>query len=176
MTPQTIPDAVFHTRVRNPALDAENPFEWKDLTTEEIFAGKRIVLFAVPGAFTPACSDSHLPGYERHHDDFRSQGIDQVICLSVNDAFVMFQWAKSRAIEKVFMLPDGNGAFTRLMGMLVDRSAQGMGLRSWRYSMLVEDRRIAKFFSEPGQRDGPPGVPLDVSSAETMLDYLRKAS
>jgi peroxiredoxin len=176
MTPQQVPDAVFHTRVRNPALGGDNPFEWRDLTTDDVFAGRRIVLFALPGAFTPACSDSHLPGYERLHDDFRAAGIDRVVCLAVNDAFVMFQWARSRGIEKVFMLPDGNGEFTRKMGMLVDRSAQGMGMRSWRYSMLVEDRTIVQLFAEPGFRDNPPGVPVEVSGAETMLGYLRGAA
>jgi peroxiredoxin len=173
MTPQNVPDSVFQTRVRNPALGGDNPFEWKELTTAEIFAGKRIVLFGLPGAFTPACSESHLPGYETHHDAFIALGIDRVICLAVNDAFVMFQWAKAQGIEKVFMLPDGNGAFSRKMGMLVDRSAQGMGMRSWRYSMLVEDGRITALFSEPGLRDNPPGVPLEVSGAETMLAHLR---
>lgn len=175
MTPERVPDAVFHTRVRNEALGGDNPFEWKDVTTAEIFGGRRIVLFALPGAFTPACSESHLPGYEANYDALRAEGIDEVICLSVNDAFVMRQWALSRGVEKVFMLPDGNGDFTRLMGMLVDRSAQGLGLRSWRYSMLVEDGRIAKLFAEPGFGDNPPGVPLNVSGAETMLDYLRSA-
>jgi peroxiredoxin len=173
MTPQTVPDAVFHTRRRNDALGGPNPFEWKDLTTDDIFAGKRVVLFAVPGAFTPACSEGHLPGYETLHDDLIAEGVDQVVCLSVNDAFVMHQWAQSRGVTKVFMLPDGNGEFTRKMGMLVKRSAHGMGMRSWRYAMLVEDRAIVAMFVEPGFRDNPPGVPLDVSAAETMLDHLR---
>ncbi|NNF23244.1 MAG: peroxiredoxin [Rhodobacteraceae bacterium] len=173
MTPQNVPEAVFHTRVRNEALGGDNPFEWKDLTSGDVFEGKRIVVFALPGAFTPACSESHLPGYENLHDDFMKAGVDRVVCLAVNDAFVMFQWARSRGIEKVFMLPDGNGEFTRKMGMLVDRSAQGMGMRSWRYSMLVEDRAIVKLFSEPGFRDNPPGVPLELSGAETMLAFLQ---
>lgn len=172
MTPSTVPDVVFHTRVRNEALGGDNPFEWKDITTRDVFGGKRIVLFALPGAFTPACSDSHLPGYERHYDDFRAKGIDQVVCLAVNDAFVMFQWAKSRNIEKVFMLPDGNGDFTRRMGMLVERTSNGMGLRSWRYSMLVEDGTIRRMFVEPNVRDNPPGVGLTVSNAETILASL----
>lgn len=173
MTPQHVPDAVFHTRVRNPALSGDNPFEWQDITSDAVFAGKRVVLFAVPGAFTPACSDEHLPGFERHHDDFIDAGADSVVCLAVNDAFVMFQWARSRDVEKVVMLPDGNGEFTRKMGMLVDRSAQGMGFRSWRYAMLVEDREIVTLRSEPGFRDNPPGVPLTVSDAGTMLEHLR---
>jgi thioredoxin-dependent peroxiredoxin len=174
MTPATVPDVTFHTRVRNDALPGPNPFAWKDLTSAEIFGGRNVVLFAVPGAFTPACSDEHLPGYERHADDFFAVGIDEVICLSVNDAFVMYQWAQSRRIEKVFMLPDGNGDFTRLMGMLVRRGQQGMGLRSWRYAMHVEDGAIRTMFAEPGFRDDPPGVGLRVSDAETMLAYLRE--
>jgi peroxiredoxin len=175
MTPQTVPDAVFHTRRRNDALGGPNPYEWHDVTTADIFAGRRVALFAVPGAFTPACSDAHLPGYERLHDDLRAAGIDEVCCLSVNDAFVLRQWALSKGVEKVTMLPDGNGAFTRLMGMLVDRSAQGMGLRSWRYSMVVRDRTIETMFVEPGLRDNPPGVPVTVSDAETMLAWLKGA-
>jgi len=173
MSPATVPDVVFHTRVRNPALGGPNPFEWKDVTSADVFAGKRVVLFAVPGAFTPACSEAHLPVYERHHDDFVALGIDTVACLSVNDAFVMFQWAQSRNVDKVVMLPDGNGDFTRQMGMLVQRTGQGMGLRSWRYAMLVEDGAIRKMFVEPGFKDHPPGVPLEVSGAQTMLEYLR---
>ena len=173
MTPQTVPAATFHTRVRNESLGGPNPFEWKNLTTDDVFSGKRIVLFALPGAFTPACSESHLPGFEQHYDAFRAVGIDEVICLSVNDAFVMFQWALSRKIEKVQMLPDGNGEFTRKMGMLVERTSNGMGLRSWRYSMLVDDQKIEKLFIEPDLKDNPPGVPLEVSGAETMLSYLR---
>jgi peroxiredoxin len=173
MIPNRVPNVTFHTRVRNEKLDSSNPFEWKSVTSEDIFANKRIVLVALPGAFTPACSDSHLPGYENHYEDFKRLGIDQVICLSVNDAFVMFQWAKSRNIEKVFMLPDGNADFTRRMGMLVDRSSNGMSLRSWRYSMLVDNGVIEKVFAEPDIRDNPPGVGVTVSSAETMIAYLQ---
>ena len=173
MHPQTVPDARFHTRVRNDALDGPNPFEWKQVTTDDVFAGKRIVLFGVPGAFTPACSENHLPGYEAQYDSFRALGIDEVICLSVNDAFVMHQWALSRNIEKVRMLPDGNGEFTRKMGMLVERTGNGKGLRSWRYAMYVSDRTIEALLMEPGFKDNPPGVPLDVSSAENMLRHLQ---
>lgn len=173
MIPDTLPQTVFHTRQRNPALGGDNPFEWRDLTTTDIFAGKRSVVFALPGAFTPACSESHLPGYEENYDRFTALGIDQVVCIAVNDAFVMYQWARSRGVQKVMMLPDGNGDFTRLMGMLVDRSAQGLGQRSWRYAMLVDDCRIVKMFIEPDLRDNPAGVPMTVSGAQTMLDYLR---
>ncbi len=173
MTPKSVPDATFQTRVRYDATGGPNPYEWKAVSSEEIFAGKRIVLFAVPGAFTPACSEQHLPGYEANHEALLAEGVDQVICLAVNDAFVMFQWAKTQGIEKVFMLPDGNGEFSRKMGMLVERFGSGMGMRSWRYSMLVEDRKIEKVFIEPGFRDNPKGVPVEISGAETMLEYLR---
>src|SRR6056297_2408637 len=118
MIHQTVPDVEFPTRVRNAALGGQNPYEWKTITTDDLFAGKRIVLFGLPGAFTPACSESHLPGFESHYESFRDLGIDDVICLSVNDAFVMHQWALSRGVEKVRMLPDGNAEFTRKMGML----------------------------------------------------------
>lgn len=172
MVPNTVPDVTFHTRVRNDALGGQNPFEWKDVTAQELFAHKNIVLFAVPGAFTPACSDSHLPGFESKYAEFRALGIDAVYCLSVNDAFVMFQWAKSRDIRNVFMLPDGNGDFSRMMGMLVQRTRHGMGLRSWRYAAHVQDRQIQRIFAEPGFGDDPAGVGLTVSDADTMLRYL----
>lgn len=176
MTPSRVPDVVFQTRVRNDSLGEPNPFEWKSVTSGEIFGGKRVVLFALPGAYTPACSDSHLPAYETQYQVFRQLGIDDVVCLAVNDAFVMFQWAKSRNIEKVRMLPDGNASFTRRMGMLVDRSAHGMAMRSWRYSMYVNDGAIEKLFVEPDVRDNPGGVGVTVSDAETMVSYLQGAS
>lgn len=174
MIPSTVPDVTFHIRVRNAALGGSNPFEWKDITSKEIFSGKRVVLLGVPGAFTPTCSDSHLPGYEHKYEKFMQLGIDQVICLSVNDAFVMFQWAKSRDIKNVFMLPDGNGDFTRRMGLLVDRSKTGMAMRSWRYSMLVDDGNIEKVFLEPNIGDNPTGGGVEVSDADTMLAWLQK--
>lgn len=132
-----------------------------------------MVLFGVPGAFTPACSDSHLPGYEEKFDAFSALGFDRVLCLSVNDAFVMHQWALLRNIEKVTMLPDGNGEFTRKMGMLVERTEQGMGLRSWRYSLHAVDGVIKQLFVEPGFTDNPSGVAVNISDADTMLDFLR---
>ena len=175
MHPQTVPNTVFNVRVRNEALDGANPFEWSTLTTADIFSGQKVVLFAVPGAFTPACSETHLPGYERLHDDLIAAGADKAVCLSVNDPFVMFQWARAHGIARVMMLPDGNGDFSRLMGMLVQRTTTGMGFRSWRYSMFVDDGQIRQMFIEPGLANNPPGVPVSVSGAETMLDYLRKA-
>ena len=168
-----VPHVVFKTRVRNEALGGPNPFEWKDLSSEEIFKGKNVVLFSLPGAFTPTCSTSHLPRYEELYEDFKAQGVDAVVCLSVNDAFVMFQWGKSQNAKNVFLLPDGNGEFTRKMGMLVDKRNLGFGQRSWRYSMYVENGEIKKLFAEPGYSDDCPTDPFEVSDADTMLNYLK---
>ena len=173
MTPQTVPHSVFYTRVRDDALDGLNPYEWKEVTSDEIFAARKVVLFAVPGAFTPVCSANHLPGYEGLHDDLIEAGADAVVCLAVNDAFIMFQWAQAQGIKKVSLLPDGNGDFTRKMGMLVKRTTTGMGMRSWRYSMFADDGQIMKMFIEPGLADDAPAVPLQMSGAENMLEYLR---
>ncbi|MEZ5528580.1 MAG: peroxiredoxin [Porticoccaceae bacterium] len=168
-----VPSVVFKTRVRNEALGGPNPFEWKDLSTDEVFKGKNVVLFSLPGAFTPTCSTSHLPRYEELYEEFKGQGVDAVVCLSVNDAFVMFQWGKSQNAKNVFLLPDGNGEFTRKMGMLVDKNNLGFGQRSWRYSMYVEDGEIKKLFVEPGFEDNCPSDPFEVSDADTMLNYLK---
>lgn len=168
-----VPNVVFKTRVRDESIGGDNPFRWQDVDSDTIFKGKKIVLFALPGAFTPTCSSTHLPGYEAKYQDIINQGVHDVYCLSVNDAFTMFQWSKHLGIEHVKMLPDGNGDFTRLMGMLVKKENLGFGYRSWRYSMLVEDGRIVKLFSEPGFSDNCPDDPFTVSDADTMLDYLR---
>ena len=169
----SVPQVTFKTRVRDESVEGENPFRWQDVTTQDVFAGKKIVLFALPGAFTPTCSSTHLPGYEKHHEDFLAQGVDDVYCLSVNDAFSMFQWAKQLDIHKVKMLPDGNADFTRLMGMLVKKQNLGFGGRTWRYSMLVIDGEIQQVFSEPGKMDNCPDDPYTCSDAETMLNFVR---
>lgn len=168
-----VPNVTFKTRVRNEALGGDNPFEWKDVTTDDIFKGKKVVVFSLPGAFTPTCSTSHLPRYEELYDEFKAQGVDAVVCISVNDAFVMFQWGKSQNAKNVFLLPDGNGEFTRKMGMLVDKHNLGFGPRSWRYSMYVEDGEIKQLFPEEGFEDNCPTDPFTVSDADTMLKYLK---
>jgi peroxiredoxin len=156
---QLVPEIAFRIR-RNG--------EWTTVTTGDLFAGKNVVLFALPGAFTPTCSSTHLPRYNELAPAFREQGIDTVICLSVNDPFVMDEWAKDQEADNVLLLADGNGAFTEKMGMLVDKSDLNFGKRSWRYSMLVRDRRIVKQFIEPQV----PGDPFEVSDADTMLAYI----
>lgn len=168
-----VPEVTFKTRVRDESVDGENPYRWQDVTSSEIFKGKNVVLFSLPGAFTPTCSSTHLPGYEKKYEEFRELGVDEVICLSVNDAFVMFQWGKAHGIEKVKMLPDGNADFTREMGMLVKKENLGFGMRSWRYSMYVEDGIIKKMFVEPGFSDDCPTDPFEVSDADTILEYLK---
>lgn len=167
-----VPDVVFKTRVRDESVGGENPFRWQDVTSKEIFGGKKIVVFGLPGAFTPTCSSTHAPGYEKSYDEFKKLGVDEVICVSVNDAFVMYQWAQKLGVKNIKMLPDGNGEFTRKMGMLVKKNNLGFGERSWRYSMYVEDGVIKKMFIEKGFSDDCPDDPFEVSDAQTMIGFL----
>jgi len=158
-TGQKVPQVSFRTREGG---------EWKTVTTDEIFKGKKVVVFSLPGAFTPTCSSAHLPRYNELAPAFFANGVDRIVCVSVNDAFVMNEWAKDQESDKVFLLPDGNGEFTDGMGMLVDKADLGFGKRSWRYSMLVRDGVVEKMFVEPQK----PGDPFEVSDADTMLAYI----
>ncbi|MBD1875808.1 peroxiredoxin [Nodosilinea sp. FACHB-131] len=168
-----VPEVVFKTRVRDESVGGPNPYRWQDVTTADLFAGKKVVVFSLPGAFTPTCSSNHLPRYEELYEEFKAHGVDTIICVSVNDAFVMFQWGQKVGAKNVFLLPDGNGEFTRKMGMLVDKSNLGFGMRSWRYSMLANDGNIEKIFVEPDFGDNCPIDPFEVSDADTMLAYLK---
>lgn len=168
-----VPEVTFKTRVRDESVSGDNPFRWQDVTSSEIFDGKTVVVFGLPGAFTPTCSSTHAPGFEALYDEFKAAGVDEVYCLSVNDAFVMKQWADKLGISKVKMLPDGNGDFTRAMGMLVKKENLGFGERSWRYSMLVKDGVIEKLFAEPGYSHNCETDPFEVSDAQTMLDAIK---
>lgn len=168
-----VPQVTFKTRVRNDSIEGPNPFEWKDLTSADIFNGKKVVVFSLPGAFTPTCSTSHLPRYEELYEEFKSLGVDAVVCISVNDAFVMYQWGLQQGAKNVFLLPDGSGEFTRKMGMLVCKDNLGFGMRSWRYSMFVDDGKIEKMFIEDGFEDNCATDPFEVSDADTMLNYLK---
>jgi peroxiredoxin len=170
----TVPHVVFKTRVRDESIGGDNPFRWQDVTSDAIFKNRKVVIVALPGAFTPTCSNTHLPGYDAKYQQIIDHGVDEIYCLSVNDAFTMFQWGKHLGIQHVKMLPDGNGDFTRGMGMLVKKENLGFGYRSWRYAMLVEDGRIVKVFSEPGQADNHPEDPFTISDADTMLAYLNQ--
>lgn len=169
----TVPQITFKTRIRDTSVEGENPFRWQDITSNDIFKGKKIVLFALPGAFTPTCSSTHLPGFEAKYEDLKAKGVDEVYCLSVNDAFTMFQWSKSLGVKNVKMLPDGNGQFTRLMGMLVKKENLGFGDRSWRYSMIVDNGEITALFSEPGKMDNCPDDPFTCSDVDTVLNHLK---
>lgn len=156
---QRVPDVVFRTR---------EDHDWKDVSSQDLFAGRTVVVFALPGAFTPTCSSTHLPRYEALYDCFEGCGVDEIVCMSVNDAFVMDEWGRSQGVHRVRLIPDGSGAFARGMGMLVNKDDLGFGERSWRYSMLVRDGVVEKMFIEPDQ----PGDPFLVSDADTMLSYL----
>jgi peroxiredoxin len=147
--------------------------EFVTRTSAELFDGKRVVLFSLPGAFTPTCSAYQLPGFEEKYDDFIGSGIDDIYCLSVNDGFVMNAWAQDQNIEKVKLIPDGNAYFTRSMGMLVSKSNLGFGDRSWRYAMVVDNGIISKLFLEEGMRDNADTDPYQASTPEVVLDYLK---
>lgn len=142
--------------------------EWIQRSTKDIFSGKTVVVFSLPGAFTPTCSSTHLPRYNELAPSFKANGVDEIVCISVNDTFVMNAWAADQESNNVSLIPDGNGDFTEAMGLLVDKSAIGFGKRSWRYSMLVKDGVVQKMFIEPDL----PGDPFEVSDADTMLAYV----
>ena len=155
-------------RVPNVTFRTRDDSQWQDITTDELFAGKTVIVFSLPGAFTPTCSSTHVPGYNELAGVFKQNGVDDIICMSVNDAFVMNEWKKTQKAENITFIPDGNGEFTEKMGMLVDKENLGFGKRSWRYSMLVTDGVIKKMFIEPEVE----GDPFEVSDAETMLKYI----
>ena len=142
-------------------------------TTADLFDGKRVVVFSLPGAFTPTCSAYQLPGFEEKYDDFRSLGIDDIYCISVNDGFVMNAWAQDQNIKNVKLIPDGNAYFTRSMGMLVNKSNLGFGDRSWRYAMVVDNGVIEKLFVEAGQRDNADTDPYETTTPEVVFDYVK---
>jgi glutaredoxin-like protein len=156
---QRVPQVTFHTRQNN---------QWVDVTTDDLFKGKTVAVFSLPGAFTPTCSSSHVPRFNELAPVFFKHGVDDILCLSVNDTFVMNEWAVDQKAENIHFVPDGNGDFTEGMGLLVDKEGLGFGKRSWRYSMLVKDGVIEKMFIEPEVE----GDPYEVSDADTMLDWL----
>ncbi len=156
---QHVPDATFRTREGH---------EWVDVTTDEIFKGKTVVVFSLPGAFTPTCSSSHVPRYNQLAPIFKQHGVDEIVCIAVNDAFVMNEWKDSQNADRITFIPDGNGDFTDGMDLLVDKQELGFGKRSWRYSMLVKDGVIEKQFIEAEE----PGDPFQNSDADTLLRYI----
>ncbi|MEN8713242.1 MAG: glutathione peroxidase, partial [Arenicellales bacterium] len=156
---QRVPSVVFKTRKNG---------EFVDTTSDEIFKGRTVIVFSLPGAFTPTCSSTHLPRFNELASVFKENGVDDIVCMSVNDAFVMDAWKQDQEAENITVIADGNGEFTDAMGMLVDKTDLGFGKRSWRYSMLVRDGVIVKQFIEAETE----GDPFEVSDADTMIDYI----
>ena len=150
MIGKKLPDVTFRTRVRDESIGGDNPFRWEDKTTDDYFKGKKVVLFSLPGAFTPTCSTYQLPDFEKLYDEFKALGIDEIYCVSVNDAFVMNAWGRSQNLKNVKLIPDGSGEFTRKMGMLVAKDNLGFGMRSWRYGAVVNDGVVEMWFPEEG--------------------------
>ena len=170
-----VPVVTFKTRVRDESIGGSNPFKWQDLTTKEIFLGQRVVVFSLPGAFTPTCSTYQVPRFEELYEEICEQGINEIYVLSVNDTFVMRKWMLDQNVCKVKFIPDGNGEFTRQMGMLVDKSNIGFGSRSWRYAMVVDNGKIEKWFEEEGRCDNCDSDPYEQTKPENILEYLRGA-
>jgi peroxiredoxin len=172
MIGKTLPDVTFRTRQRDESVGGPNPYRWAEMTTADYFKGKRVVLFSLPGAFTPTCSTYQLPDFEKLFPDFQKKGIDEIYCISVNDAFVMNAWVRQQGLEKVKLIPDGSGAFTRQMGMLVCKDNLGFGMRSWRYAAIVDDGVVEAWFEEPGYADNCETDPYGESSPQNLLEKL----
>ncbi|TIP33523.1 MAG: peroxiredoxin, partial [Mesorhizobium sp.] len=163
-------------RVRDESIGGPNPYRWENKTSDDYFGGKRIILFSLPGAFTPTCSTFQLPDFEKLYDQFLELRIDAIYCVSVNDAFVMNAWGKSLGLQKIELIPDGSGEFTRKMGMLVAKDNLGFGMRSWRYAALIDDGVVEQWFEEEGFCDNCETDPYGVSSPQNVLDKLKAAA
>jgi len=171
-----VPSVVFKIRVPDTSgAGRENPFVWKDSPTSEFFQSKRVLVISLPGAFTPTCSTYQVPNFEKNYNKIKNLNIDEIYVISVNDAFVMRKWRIDQNVEKIKFIPDGNGQFTRHMGMLVDKSNLGFGMRSWRYAMVVDHGIIEKMFVEPGYSDNASKDPYGETSPENVINYLEGA-
>jgi len=169
---QRVPQVTFKTRVRDESIGGDNPFRWQDVTTDDIFENKRVVIFSLPGAFTPTCSTFQVPGFEANYQTIRDMGIDEIYVVSVNDTFVMRKWLIDQNVCHIKFIPDGNGEFTRGLNMLVDKSNLGFGSRSWRYAAVVDNGVIEQWFEEPGRIDNCETDPYGETSPESMMNYL----
>lgn len=167
-------NVVFKTRVRDESVGGPNPYRWEDVKSGDLFKRKRVVLFSLPGAFTPTCSTYQLPDFEKLYPEFQLQGIKAIYCISVNDAFVMNAWAKQQNLQNVQVIPDGSGLFTKKMGALVKKDNLGFGLRSWRYAAVVKNGVIEKLFVEPGAEDNCPTDPYGETSPQNVLKWLEE--
>ena len=176
MIGKKIPVVTFKLRVRDDSISGPNPFRWEDKSSTEIFQNKNVLIFSLPGAFTPTCSTYQLPEFEDCYEKFKANGVDEIYCVSVNDAFVMNSWGKAQNLIHVKLIPDGNGEFTRQMGMLVDKKNLGFGQRSWRYAALVKNGIVTQWVEEPGLEDDHGEDPYGVSSPSHILKELENAS
>lgn len=170
--PQVVPSVVFMTRVRDETIEGPNPYRWEKKTTFDYFASKRVVVFSLPGAFTPTCSTYQLPGYEALYETFLLRGIDEVYCVSVNDAFVMNSWAKDQGVHRVKMICDGTAEFTRGMNMDVQKDNLGFGVRSWRYAMVVNNGLVESFFIEKGKEDDHEEDPYEYTDPNLVIEHI----
>tara|TARA_B100001248_G_scaffold259487_1_gene245613 strand:+ start:2364 stop:2894 length:531 start_codon:yes stop_codon:yes gene_type:complete len=169
-----VPNIIFKTRVRDDNISGKNPYRWQDVSSDDYFKNKKTVLFSLPGAFTPTCSTFQLPGFESMYKEFKENGIDEIYCLSVNDAFVMNAWAKIQKLKHVKVIPDGSAVFTRLMGMLVKKDNLGFGLRSWRYAAYINNCIIEKMWIEKGMADNTFGDSYGETSPENLLRFFKQ--
>ncbi len=177
MQGRSVPHVVFKTRVRDESVPGPNPYRWQDVDSREMFAGRRVVVFSLPGAFTPTCSNRQCPAFDLAYEAMHELGVDDVYCISVNDAFVMHNWATSLGLKNVKLIPDGSAHFTRRMGMLINKEHLGFGHRSWRYAMVVNDSVIEKWFEEPGINDaGTDEDPYGETDPGRILAYLESTS
>lgn len=170
---EVVPAVEFKIRVRDESVGGINPFRWDSITSYDLFGGKRVIIFSLPGAFTPTCDTYQLPDFEKMFDEFKSaHGIDAIYCISVNDAFVMNCWAKQQGLKNVKMIPDGNNSFTQKMGMLVDKENLGFGARSWRYAAIVNEGKIEAWFEEPGFKNNAEDDPYGETAPQNIMSYL----
>ena len=167
-----LPNVTFRMRVRDESIDGPNPYRWEEVNSDVLFGNKKTIIFSLPGAFTPTCSTYQLPDFEKLYPQFKAIGIDEIYCMSVNDAFVMNAWAKDQGLENVKVIPDGSGEFTRQMGMLVDKDNLGFGQRSWRYAVYADNGVIEKTWVEPGLRDNAEDDPYGETDPHNILEQL----
>ena len=174
-----LPDINFRVRVNNEfetgeACYIDNGDPWKNISSKELFGNKRVVIFSLPGAFTPTCTSQQLPAYDQKFEEFKTHGIDAVYCISVNDSFVMNAWSHYLSVNNIQMVPDGTGQFTRLMGMLINKDHLGFGMRSWRYSLIANNMEIEKMFIEEGINDtGNDNDPYKATNPDNLLEFLK---
>ena len=167
-----VPNITFKIRVRDESIEGQNPYRWQDVKSDEIFCNRKVVVFSLPGAFTPTCSTYQLPGFEKLANMFYEKDIDDIYVVSVNDSFVMNKWAQDQNLEAVKVIPDGSGKFTQGMGMLVNKDNLGFGQRSWRYAMVVDNCKITHWFEEPGKCDNAEDDPYGETSPENILNKI----